>query len=236
MAADGSTIEFTSEDDVAYITLDNPPVNILTAPMMDEISDALEQVAADTIAQGRGLHAPTARPSAPAPTSASTSRSRSPEMIASFGRMFRRVRRAGDAGGDGRRRRRPGRRLRAGADGGRAAGHATAPTSASRRSGSASSRRSAWSSCRRWSGRAKAHGDHLHRPHLHAPRRCAPAAWSPRSSPAASWTAALAAVLKDLRRASPLVHAPEHAHAEAPARPAVRRGAGRGGAGLPARS
>ncbi len=40
-------IDFTIRDDVAYLRLDNPPVNIMSGAMMDEITAALETVAAD---------------------------------------------------------------------------------------------------------------------------------------------------------------------------------------------
>jgi enoyl-CoA hydratase/carnithine racemase len=47
MAGPESTIDFEVVEDVALITLDNPPVNILTGAMMDEITAALERVQAD---------------------------------------------------------------------------------------------------------------------------------------------------------------------------------------------
>jgi len=47
MAGPESTIVFEVVEDVALITLDNPPVNILTGAMMDEITAALERVQAD---------------------------------------------------------------------------------------------------------------------------------------------------------------------------------------------
>jgi cyclohexa-1,5-dienecarbonyl-CoA hydratase len=46
------TLEFSVVDDIALITLDNPPVNILSRLMMDEISDALAAVAADNTIKG----------------------------------------------------------------------------------------------------------------------------------------------------------------------------------------
>jgi cyclohexa-1,5-dienecarbonyl-CoA hydratase len=46
MMAEG-TIRCEARDGVGYITLDSPPLNILTGAMMDELSDALERIAAD---------------------------------------------------------------------------------------------------------------------------------------------------------------------------------------------
>ena len=47
MAGPESTIDFEVVEDVALITLDNPPVNILTGAMMGEITAALERVQAE---------------------------------------------------------------------------------------------------------------------------------------------------------------------------------------------
>ncbi len=41
------TIRFESREDIGYIVLDSPPLNILTGAMMDELSSALESITAD---------------------------------------------------------------------------------------------------------------------------------------------------------------------------------------------
>ncbi len=48
MDTGSKSITLTRREDVAYITLAAPPLNILTIAMMDEISDALEQAVADS--------------------------------------------------------------------------------------------------------------------------------------------------------------------------------------------
>lgn len=88
MAAEVSAVKLATQDGVARITLDNPPVNILTGAMMDGISAALEKVAADSslkavafTAQGKAFSA-----------GADIGEHRPEQvrdMIASFGRMFR---------------------------------------------------------------------------------------------------------------------------------------------------
>jgi cyclohexa-1,5-dienecarbonyl-CoA hydratase len=88
MAAEAAAVNLATLDGVAQITLNNPPVNILTGAMMDGVSDALEKAAADAslkavafTAQGKAFSA-----------GADIGEHR-PEnvrdMIASFGRMFR---------------------------------------------------------------------------------------------------------------------------------------------------
>ena len=44
MAKERTTITVATEEDVAFITLANPPMNILTRAMMDEISEALTEI------------------------------------------------------------------------------------------------------------------------------------------------------------------------------------------------
>jgi len=46
MESDGPVV-LTREKDVAYITLNSPPVNILSAGMMKGISNALQEIAGD---------------------------------------------------------------------------------------------------------------------------------------------------------------------------------------------
>ena len=47
MSEPGSLVELELRDDVAYITLNSPPLNILSAAMMSGICDAVEKIAAD---------------------------------------------------------------------------------------------------------------------------------------------------------------------------------------------
>ena len=47
MSESGSLVELELRDDVAYITLNSPPLNILSAAMMSGICDAAEKIAAD---------------------------------------------------------------------------------------------------------------------------------------------------------------------------------------------
>jgi len=83
-------IDYRVENDVAYLQLNNPPVNIMSAALMDHMSGLLDTVAADrslkavaVTAQGKafcagadvGEHRP----------------DRAAGMIASFGRLFRKL-------------------------------------------------------------------------------------------------------------------------------------------------
>jgi cyclohexa-1,5-dienecarbonyl-CoA hydratase len=52
MSSEGALIRFDVRDEIAFITLDNPPVNIMTAAMMDQISAALGEVRADSSLKG----------------------------------------------------------------------------------------------------------------------------------------------------------------------------------------
>jgi cyclohexa-1,5-dienecarbonyl-CoA hydratase len=89
MADAETTISYTETDGVALITLDSPPVNIMTAAMMDEIAAALERVQANAdlvavavAARGKAFSA-----------GADIGEHRPEqvgEMIGSFGAMFRR--------------------------------------------------------------------------------------------------------------------------------------------------
>lgn len=82
------TIGYQIRDDVAYITLDAPPLNILTCRMMDEISGALAAAAAD-----RTLKAVAFTANGKAFSAGADVEEHRPEkihaMMASFGRMFR---------------------------------------------------------------------------------------------------------------------------------------------------
>lgn len=88
MASEGAVVKFETREDVAYITLDSPPVNIMTVAMMDAISDALEKVRADASIKAVAFTA-----SGKAFSAGADVGEHRPEkvrdMIASFGRMFR---------------------------------------------------------------------------------------------------------------------------------------------------
>ncbi|HHN74990.1 MAG TPA: 3-hydroxyacyl-CoA dehydrogenase, partial [Acidobacteria bacterium] len=44
---DKAVVEYSVRDDVAYLVLDAPPLNILTAAMMNQITGCLEKARAD---------------------------------------------------------------------------------------------------------------------------------------------------------------------------------------------
>ena len=83
-------IAFSIRDDVAYLHLDNPPVNIMTGAMMDELSAALESVAGN-----RELKAVAFTAGGKAFCAGADVGEHSPEnapaMIESFGRLFRKL-------------------------------------------------------------------------------------------------------------------------------------------------
>ncbi len=81
-------IGFRIEDDVAHVTLANPPVNVMTAAMMDQISAAVDRVEADPEIKAVAFTA-----GGKAFCAGADVGEHRPEhvrgMIASFGRMFR---------------------------------------------------------------------------------------------------------------------------------------------------
>ncbi len=83
-----TTIRFEIRDDVAYLTLASPPLNVLSGAMMDEISNALEVVAGDATLKALAIDAEGKAFSAGADVG-----EHRPEqaagMIAAFSRMFR---------------------------------------------------------------------------------------------------------------------------------------------------
>ena len=85
-----STIAYTVRDDVAYLNLDNPPVNIMTAAMMDEITAALETAAADKSLKAVAFTAGGKAFCAGADVGEHKPE-QAPAMIAAFGRLFRRL-------------------------------------------------------------------------------------------------------------------------------------------------
>ena len=90
MTSEVTTIDFNVEEDVAFLTLDNPPMNILTRVMMDEISATLEEVQADTSLKALVFQAEGKAFSAGADIGEHRPE-QAPAMIAAFGRMFRRL-------------------------------------------------------------------------------------------------------------------------------------------------
>ena len=87
---DFSTIAYTVRDDVAYLNLDNPPVNIMTAAMMDEITAALEAAAGDRTIKAVAFTAGGKAFCAGADVGEHRPE-QAPAMIAAFGRLFRRL-------------------------------------------------------------------------------------------------------------------------------------------------
>lgn len=85
-----STIAYTVRDDVAYLNLNNPPVNIMTAAMMDEITAALETAAADKSLKAVAFTAGGKAFCAGADVGEHKPE-QAPAMIAAFGRLFRRL-------------------------------------------------------------------------------------------------------------------------------------------------
>jgi cyclohexa-1,5-dienecarbonyl-CoA hydratase len=86
--SDFKQIELSYRDDVAFITLNAPPLNILTGAMMDEISAALEGIKTETSLKAIAFTANGKAFSAGADVDEHRPEKIGP-MIASFGRMFR---------------------------------------------------------------------------------------------------------------------------------------------------
>ncbi len=87
MSGEGPSIRLEKADGVAVLTLDSPPLNILTASMMDEISGALAAVRADPSLKAMALTANGKAFSAGADVGEHRPED-APAMIASFSRMF----------------------------------------------------------------------------------------------------------------------------------------------------
>jgi enoyl-CoA hydratase len=83
-------IDYSVKNDVAYLNLNNPPVNIMSAALMDEMSGLLETVAGD-----RSLKAVAITAEGKAFCAGADVGEHRPEqaagMIASFGRLFRKL-------------------------------------------------------------------------------------------------------------------------------------------------
>lgn len=82
------TVHREIRDDVAYLTLDAPPVNILTAAVMADLSGALEHCLADRSLKAIALGAAGRAFSAGADVGEHRPE-QAPEMIAGFSRLFR---------------------------------------------------------------------------------------------------------------------------------------------------
>ena len=87
-SSESAGIRFETRDDVAWITLDAPPLNILTAALMDEMSAVLEGIAADPSIKAVAVTAKGKAFSAGADVDEHRPEKVAP-MIQSFGRLFR---------------------------------------------------------------------------------------------------------------------------------------------------
>ncbi len=87
MSANAAGIELEKKDDVAFITLNAPPLNILTAAMMDAISDAVADVCADRSLKAVAFGSRGKAFSAGADVGEHRPE-QAPAMIAAFSRMF----------------------------------------------------------------------------------------------------------------------------------------------------
>jgi len=92
MERDATPVVLTVENEVAYLSLENPPYNILTCEAMTRIGDALETVAADATVKALAVTARGKAFSAGADVGEHTPE-KAGELIATFGRMFRLFRR-----------------------------------------------------------------------------------------------------------------------------------------------
>lgn len=88
MAEETGTVRTAIEDGAATITLADPPLNIMSAAMMDALSEALEGAAADATVRVVALRAEGKAFSAGADVGEHHP-DRAPQMMAAFGRLFR---------------------------------------------------------------------------------------------------------------------------------------------------
>jgi len=88
MSTDKQIVGLEIRDDVAYITLDAPPLNILTCAMMKNIGDVLEKIAADDTLKAVAFTANGKAFSAGADVGEHKPEE-APKLIADFSRMFR---------------------------------------------------------------------------------------------------------------------------------------------------
>ena len=87
MSGDGKGVRLEKTDGVAFVTLDAPPLNILTASMMAAISDALADVRADRSLKAAAFTSSGKAFSAGADVGEHRPE-QAPEMIAAFSRLF----------------------------------------------------------------------------------------------------------------------------------------------------
>jgi len=85
--SDNPVVLLETRDDVAYLTLNSPPLNIMTAAMMDALTDALAKVAADRSLKAVALTANGKAFSAGADVGEHEPEN-APAMIGAFDRMF----------------------------------------------------------------------------------------------------------------------------------------------------
>ena len=90
MSTETSIVRNRIRDHVAYVTLASPPLNILTARMMDDLSDTLDALADESTLKAVALQAEGKAFSAGADVE-EHSPENAPRMIRSFGRLFRRL-------------------------------------------------------------------------------------------------------------------------------------------------
>ena len=88
MSDHASTVRCDVRDDVAYLTLDAPPVNILTAAVMAELAETIERVLGDGSLKAISLDAAGRAFSAGADVGEHRPE-QAPEMIAGFSRLFK---------------------------------------------------------------------------------------------------------------------------------------------------
>jgi cyclohexa-1,5-dienecarbonyl-CoA hydratase len=81
-------VRLAVEREVAYVTLDSPPVNILTCAVMDLLSEALEEIGANDSVKAVALRSEGRAFSAGADVGEHAPE-KAPQLIASFSRMFR---------------------------------------------------------------------------------------------------------------------------------------------------
>ena len=88
--SDANLVEFRVADGVAYLTLDNPPVNIMSAAVMDRLSGFLDRIADDRTLKAVAVTAAGKAFCAGADVGEHRPE-QAPQMIASFGRLFRKL-------------------------------------------------------------------------------------------------------------------------------------------------
>ena len=88
MTKESGLVDLRIENDVAYLVLNNPPLNILTCAMMRAVCGALETVASDDPVKALAVTARGKAFSAGADVGEHTPE-KAPDLIRDFSRMFR---------------------------------------------------------------------------------------------------------------------------------------------------